>query len=459
MILLSVSRWIRRLNIQIVSTISSRRFYQPSNIYVKLIAVPLALGSGVFLGTRSDVRCLTNEDFYLEQQPIPRRLRRFLNFASVEFNGSVYMTPQDLLDSLILDEPRERVFRSVLTKQQVEKMLKGTPLLRKFDKDLFRQYLFLLTLLTKSTSSFYIAFAIFDDDNNQRISKEEFMKIRSLIVVNKSSADAERNHIYQTKSQFGLDIALLPLKSDVEEMVPKPEPLEQLTTLKSKLIKKTNDKTTTKTNTSPELPVDDGTQDTTILCHLFGAAGRNTLTFEQFQLFYNNLQAELIEIEFNEFARGKNEISAVDFARLVFRYTTLQSSDQLAYIKRITKALTEDEVGITLEQFTQFSKFLNNLEDFTRAIKLYMNANLDVSQNEFIRAVKCSTGLILDPHLVDVLFKIFDSNQDNLLQYSEFIAVMNDRLSRGFKNQTRKLTTSGWPAFKTCLIREMASTS
>lgn len=48
-------------------------------------------------------KCLsTNES----ESTVPRRLQRFLSFASVEYQGCVYMTPQDLLDSLILDQPR-----------------------------------------------------------------------------------------------------------------------------------------------------------------------------------------------------------------------------------------------------------------------------------------------------------------------------------------------------------------
>lgn len=51
--------------------------------------------------------------------------------------------------------------------------------------------------------------------------------------------------------------------------------------------------------------------------------------------FYRNLQQELIEIEFQEFSRGKPEISPVDFARLVLRYSILHRNDQSPYIKRV----------------------------------------------------------------------------------------------------------------------------
>lgn len=152
----------------------------------------------------------------------------------------------------------------------------------------------------------------------------------------------------------------------------------------------------------------------------------------------------MIEIEFNEFARGTSQISAVDFARLVLRYSNLHKNDHSPYIKRIhQRTQVDDEVffklilyyfkGITLRQFEQFSMFLNNLEDFSKAVRLYTVANIPVSRSEFARAVKCSTNLKLEAHLVDILFKIFDTNNDNKLSYFEFIEIMNDRLHRGMK--------------------------
>lgn len=116
------------------------------------------------------------------------------------------MTPQDFLDCLILDEPRERIFRRVLTTDIVQKMLKRTPPLRKGSHTMFRdlgqnglisyaEYVFIITLLTsmwlfncivhtviimflESQQSFNIAFIMFDDDDNMRIDKEEFLKVK-----------------------------------------------------------------------------------------------------------------------------------------------------------------------------------------------------------------------------------------------------------------------------------------
>jgi Ca2+-binding EF-hand superfamily protein len=53
--------------------------------------------------------------------------------------------------------------------------------------------------------------------------------------------------------------------------------------------------------------------------------------------------------------------------------------------------------------------------------------------DEFNRAVKICTGYELNRHLIDTVFAIFDEDGDGLLSYKEFIAIMKDRVHRGFK--------------------------
>ena len=52
---------------------------------------------------------------------------------------------------------------------------------------------------------------------------------------------------------------------------------------------------------------------------------------------------------------------------------------------------------------------------------------------EFKRAVKAVTGHNLNPHLVHIVFQLFDSDGDGHLSHKEFISVMKDRLHRGFR--------------------------
>jgi hypothetical protein len=140
-----------------------------------------------YLGFRAMVPYNTK---YEEENDIKlsKRQQRFQDFASIEYNGTAYMSPQDFLDSLINDEPKERIFRRVVKEEQVKKMLKRTPPLRKGSSKLFRElgenglisyaeYVFMITLLTKSQQSFNLAFLMFDEDENSMIDKMEFLKV------------------------------------------------------------------------------------------------------------------------------------------------------------------------------------------------------------------------------------------------------------------------------------------
>ncbi|VDK60684.1 unnamed protein product, partial [Cylicostephanus goldi] len=95
-----------------------------------------------------------------------------------------------------------------------------------------------------------------------------------------------------------------------------------------------------------------------------------------------------MEIEFHEFARGKPTISPMDFARLVLRYTVVHQDDYHTYINRVKERTSPDDKGVTLSQWSRFSLFLNNLEEFATAVRLYANADMPVSPAEFARAVQ-----------------------------------------------------------------------
>lgn len=92
---------------------------------------------------------------------LTKRELRFLQFASIEYDDVIYMSPMDFIDSLTLDAPRERVYRRVVKEKELQQMLKNTPPFRRGGKTLFRnldqrgiisysEYLFLLTILTST---------------------------------------------------------------------------------------------------------------------------------------------------------------------------------------------------------------------------------------------------------------------------------------------------------------------
>ncbi|CAG9793399.1 unnamed protein product [Diatraea saccharalis] len=389
----------------------------------------------------------TKPDELARSVKLTSRERRFIKFASVEYDGQLYMTPQDFLESVVEQEPRPRLKRRVLTTKEIEHLRDQTPALKKGSPQMFRnlrdkgiisytEYLFLLSILTKPASGFQIAFNMFDTDGNQRVDKNEFLVIQRLL----GGAFKERKNL-DAKSQ---------------------EAMEKIFSFAWKGKRGMTDKA--EGDGSGEKPQDtyvndeQGLQrrhnvDTFLQVHFFGKKGTNDLKFDGFKQFMENLQTEVLELEFQEFAKGHETISEVDFAKILLRYTYLDTDEYDMYLDRLLDRM-KDERGITFEEFKIFCQFLNNLEDFTIAMRMYTLADHPISKDEFHRAVKICTGIGQSEHLVTTVFAIFDADGDGLLSYKEFIAIMKDRLHRGFKSYAKN---EGWEAFKTCVKQEMKS--
>ncbi|XP_011347727.1 calcium uptake protein 3, mitochondrial isoform X3 [Ooceraea biroi] len=369
------------------------------------------------------------EDDLHKAVKLTTRERRFIKFASATFDGQLYMTPQDFLDSVIEPEPRPRLKRRVLTDQELDVMRNSTSSLRHGSTHMFRnlrdkgiisytEYLFLLSILTKPKTGFQIAFNMFDTDGNERVDKTEFL------VMEKIFSHAWRGrHGCETK-----------------------EELEQL-----------QERQTTPEDIQGQFIDDDqGLQrrhavDTTLMIHFFGKDGTNELRYEDFKQFMENLQHEVLELEFHEFSKGHNTINELDFAKILLRYTYLEPDEYDKYLDRMLDR-ADLHIGITFEEFRRFYQFLNTLDDFSIAMRMYTLADHPISKGEFQRAVKICTGTMLSNHIIDTVFALFDVDGDGQLSYKEFIAIMKDRLHRGFKSQQRN---EGWEAFKFCVKQEM----
>ncbi|XP_044741034.1 calcium uptake protein 3, mitochondrial-like isoform X2 [Chrysoperla carnea] len=356
------------------------------------------------------------------------RERRFIRFASVEFDGQLYMTPQDFLESVIEQQPRPRLKRRILTMKEIEQFRDATPSLNKGSSHLFRdmrdngiisytEYLFLLSILTKPQSGFRIAFNMFDTDGNERIDKNEFLVM-------------ERIFSYAWKGKRGISGSLEEKKTErnPEKHAEQDQYVNDETGLQRRHI-----------------------VDTMLTVHFFGKKGKDELRFNGFRKFMENLQTEVLELEFNEFSRGLPTISELDFAKILLRYTYLDTDEYDMYLDRLVERLNESD-RISFDSFKDFCQFLNNLEDFTVAMRMYTLADRPISKDEFTRAVKLCTGTTLTPHLVDTVFAIFDVDGDGLLSYREFIAIMKDRVHRGLKSYAK---AEGWDAFKACVKQEM----
>ena len=51
--------------------------------------------------------------------------------------------------------------------------------------------------------------------------------------------------------------------------------------------------------------------------------------------FMEDLQTEVLEIEFNEFSKGMNKISAIEFAEILLRYTDFDQEKKIRLMRSL----------------------------------------------------------------------------------------------------------------------------
>ncbi|XP_053258373.1 calcium uptake protein 3, mitochondrial isoform X1 [Podarcis raffonei] len=416
-----------------------------------LLPIPVAAAARDTTGTESRPD-LQELDLYATS-----REQRFRMFASLEFEGQLFMTPYDFIQSVSNDEPkRTRKWKS-LSKQELNQILVETPPVWKGSSKLFRnlqekgvisytEYLFLLCILTKPHAGFRIAFNMFDTDGNEMVDKKEFLVLQD--IFRKKNEKKERRGDEEKRAMLHLQLygyhssTNAVLKTEGEDLVPRSywDTLRRSTSqaLFSDLAERADDITGL-------------LSDTTLLVHFFGKKGKAELNFEDFYRFMDNLQTEVLEIEFLSYSNGMTTISEEDFAHILLRYTNVENTS--SYLENVRCSMPEEQ-GITFDEFRSFFQFLNNLEDFAIAMQMYNFANRSIGKDEFKRAVYVATGLKLSMHLVSTVFKIFDVDKDDQLSYKEFIGIMKDRLQRGFKGYK---TLQKYTTFKSCVKKELNS--
>ncbi|XP_034132237.1 calcium uptake protein 3, mitochondrial isoform X2 [Drosophila guanche] len=435
------------------------------------------------------------DDSELENVKLTARERRFIKFASVEYDDQLYMTPQDFLESVVEQEPRPRLKRRQLSSVEVDKYKENTPALKKGSTRLFRnlrdkgivsytEYLFLLSILTKPKSGFRIAFNMFDTDGNQRVDKDEFLVIVSILA---GAFKENQNVDPQTKRILSRLVSYDEQRDMQNSRMPmaKKGLMERIF---SGAWKEKHGEQESQELEHEVPPMEDYVNDgeglqrrhvvpTTLQLHFFGKRGTGVINYDNFYRFMDNLQTEVLELEFHEFSKGNSIISELDFAKILLRYTYLATDEYDVFLERLLERV-KDEKGITFHDFRDFCHFLNNLDDFTIAMRMYTLADRAISKEEFSRAVKICTGYSLSQHLIDTVFAIFDADGDGLLSYKEFIAIMKDRLHRGFKQEDAPdlderlavpleslesqgvpeesvAKSEGWDAFRFCVRQEM----
>ncbi|XP_072978210.1 calcium uptake protein, mitochondrial isoform X1 [Typha angustifolia] len=257
----------------------------------------------------------------------------------------------------------------------------------------FAEYIFFVTLLSISESSFSVAFKMFDVDNNGEIEKEEFKKVMALMRSYNRQGACHRD---------GLRIGL---------------------------------------------KVDQSVENGGLLEYFFGKDGNGCLQYDRFVKFLRDLHDEIVRLEFAHYDfYSRGTISAKDFA------LSMVASADINHINKLLDRVDDlnnkphlRDMSITFEEFKAFAELRRRLEPLATAIFGYGKVNGLLRKKDFKRAALHVCGVSVTDNLVDVVFHVFDANSDGNLSSDEFLRALQKR-----ESDIRQPTAAGIPGLLSC---------
>ncbi|XP_076160501.1 mitochondrial calcium uptake 1 isoform X2 [Ptiloglossa arizonensis] len=336
-------------------------------------------------------RKITEYENRLRAYSTPDKIFRY--FATVKLSSlegtEIYMTPDDFLraitpgmkqpDGLGLDKYKRYDPKNIHTK--LELALDEDSIFYKLGSAgliTFSDYIFLLTVLSTSRRHFEIAFRMFDFNGDGDVDSEEFGKVATLIRQQTSIGNRHRDHVTTGNLFKGVNSALT--------------------------------------------------------TYFFGSSMKGKLTIEKFLEFQQQLQKEILSLEFERRNPDENgRITEVDFTELLLAYAGYPDKKKIRILKTIKKRFKECPKGISKDEYLKFFHFLNNINDVDTALTFYHIAGASIDQATLKHVAKTVAHVDLTDHVIQVVYTIFDENMDGQLSNKEFVAVMKNRVLRGLE--------------------------
>ncbi|XP_067928469.1 calcium uptake protein 1, mitochondrial-like isoform X2 [Watersipora subatra] len=268
----------------------------------------------------------------------------------------------------------------------------------------FSDYILLLTLLSTPPKQFELAFKMFDHNGDGNLDRAEYEKVQAIIRSRTTVGQRHRDHANTGNV----------IKPDV---------------------------------------------DGALSHYFFGPNLDEKLSYQKFIGFHRDIHDEVLWIEFHKVAELEGDahtISERDFAHQILMYAGFSDQKRISICKRIRKEFKKSERGITYKEYYDFAQVLKSINEIDTALTFYHVAGAAIDKTTFKHVAKTVAKVQMTDHLVDVVFAIFDENNDERLSNKEFVSVMKRRLMRGLERPRETGFAKMFAAVSVC-SRSMAN--
>jgi len=250
-----------------------------------------------------------------------------------------------------------------------------------------------VTLLSIPESHFTAAFKMFDVDHSGVIDREEFKKVMSLMRSFNRQGSTHKDGL-----RIGLKVGQ---------------------------------------------PVENGG----VVEYFFGSDGNEPLHFDKFSKILKELHDEIIQLEFSHYdVKSSKTIPAKDFALSMVASADMNHINKLLdRADGLVKEPDLKDIRITFEEFKAFADLRQRLEPLSMAIFAHGKVNGLLTKEDLKRATQHVCGVNLTDRVVDIIFHVFDTNQDGNLSSEEFLRALERR-----ETDIRQPTIPGPWGFLSC---------
>ncbi|KAI8488141.1 Calcium uptake protein 1, mitochondrial [Branchiostoma belcheri] len=357
----------------------------------------------------------------------PDKIFRYFATLSVISDGhaEIYMTPQDFLRSITPGEMqpeglgldqfmhirKEDVGEVVSVKcsyPDIFSKLGNSGLIN------FTDYIFLLTVLTTPRRNFEVTFRVYDMDGDGHLSHDEFLKVENFAFRNTTTG---MKHTERSVPRPNADVVPPEAVRLVLELALFDHYCSALFNVAATAVDK------------------DG-MGSSLAMYFFGPNLNQRLTLQKFLDFQEKVQDAVLKLEFDrcEPDHRSGLISIREFCYSLLMYSGLSDNKKKKMVARVKKHI-EDEPnappGVSYDDFRNLFLALQHLHDIDIALTFFHAAGAPLDPTTLTHVAKTVAAVELADHIMQICFKLFDENDDGVLDDREFVSLLKQRATRG----------------------------